>query len=137
MVIARSVNETFSYVCKADRALDASLQTTFRLRRLPSTVGIALDNLHEGNADGQVTLKVGDQKMVALMAGIDGWENFNDAEGNQVEFKRNAGERSVFGVIVKNPALRSMIDHLPPDIADELAAVIREENTVSEDDLKN
>ena len=137
MVIARSVNETFTYVCQADRALEVSQQTTFRLQRLPATVGMALDNLHEGSATGQVTLKVGDQKIVALMAGIDGWENFNDAEGRPVEFKKMTGERSVFGITIKNPAQRSMIDFLPEDIANELAGVIREENTVTEDEAKN
>lgn len=137
MVIARSVNETFPYVVKADRELDQSQQTVFQLRRLPSTVGIALDNLHEGNASGQVTLKVGDQKIVSLMAGLAGWENFNDSEGRPVEFKKQSGERSVFGVVIKDPAHRSMIDRLPPEVADELAAVIREENTLSEDETKN
>ena len=136
MVIARSTKETFEYVCVSDRELPESEQTVFTLRHLPATVGMSLDNLHEGDQKGHVTLKVGDQKIVALMAGLAGWRNFNKADGSVVEFRRRSGERSILGITVTDPAERGMIDHLPIEVADELAAVIRGENTVTEDDAK-
>ena len=137
MVVARSVNETFQYVCHSDRQLPQDQQTTFILRRLPATVGMALDNLHEATQTGQVTLRVGDQRIVTLQAGLAGWTNFNDAQGAPIEFKHEHGVRSVYGITVKNPAKVEMIDYLPEEIGEELARAIVEGNQLSEDDAKN
>lgn len=137
MVIARSVSETFPYVCEDDRKLPVEQQTTFHLRRLPATVGMALDNLHEATAAGQVTLRVGDQRIVTLQAGLAGWENLNDSSGQPVMFESHRGVRSVYGITIKDPAKVEMIDLLPEDVAEELAEAIRKGNTLTRDDAKN
>lgn len=137
MVIARSVNETFPYVCIADRAKPPGEQTTFRLRRLPALVALALDNLHDANADGsRVTLRIGDQKKVALLAGLAGWENLNDSEGRPIEFRAASGDRPVCGITVKNPADAAVVDLLPHDVAEELADAVRNGSVFTELDAK-
>lgn len=138
MVIACSAGATFAYVCQAERELPKERQTVFRLRRLPASVGMALDNLHDAAiAGGHVTLRVGDQRIVTLRAGLAGWENLNDPEGRPVEFKAVTGDRVVFGIPLKNPCHETMIDLLPEEVAEELAAAIRTGNTMTATDAKN
>lgn len=138
MVIARSVSETFPYVCLSDRELPKQQQTVFRLRRLPALLALSLDNLHDASADGtRVTLRMGDQRKVILLAGIAGWENLTDSAGAPVEFKSAVGDRSVCGLPVKNPAREDLVDLLPQEIAEELVSAIRDGNTFTESDAKN
>lgn len=138
MVIARSVKETFPYICQADQKLPKQQQTVFHLRRLPATVAMALDNLHEASADGKhVTLRMGDQKKVALLAGIAGWDNLLDQNGAPVEFRSQKGDRVVCGITIRNPADLDLVDTLPEDVADELAAAIRNGSALTATDAKN
>jgi hypothetical protein len=137
MVIARSVSETFLYVCKADRELPADKQTRFRLRRLPATIGLQLDNLHDATAAGHVSLRLGDQRIVCLVAGLAGWENLQNSKGEPVEFHAHAGERTHFGITIKNPAQLESVNALPEDVAEELAIAIRNGSDLTADDVKN
>ena len=138
MVIAVNANETFPYICRAERELPKEKQTVFRLRRLPASVGMSLDNLHEAASTGaHVTLRVGAQRNVTLRAGLAGWENLPDSDGKPVEFRAVTGERVVFGITLRNPCHESMIDLLPEEVAEELANAIRAGNTVTTTDAKN
>lgn len=137
MVVSINVDESFPYVIKAERDLPQEQQTVFLLRPLPASVGMALDNLHEASSSGQVTLRVGDQRVVTLRAGLVGWRNLNDAKGNPVEFSALHGERPVMGIVVKNPARPEMVDLLPEVVAEELATAIRTFSSFTKDDAKN
>lgn len=137
MVVARNTSETFPYVIEAERGAPVEEQTVFHLRCLPASVGLALDNLQSGTVDLKISVRLGDQMVVTLRAGLAGWDNFKDAEGKAIEFKRDQGERAVFGVTIKNPAAAAMIDYLPEKVAQELAVAIRHGNTVTRADVGN
>jgi hypothetical protein len=138
MVIARSVNEVFNYVCKAERELPQDQRTVFHLRPLSAFVGMALENLNEASSDGsRVQLRIGDQKKVALLAGLAGWDNLRNAQGEVVEFRSKKGTFSICGISVANPADQATVDLLPQDVAEELVDAIRSGSAFTADAAKN
>lgn len=138
MVVARSLNETRPYVCKADRELPPDKRTTFQLRQLPATLAMSIEQMHDATQEGQVlSMRLGDRKKVTLAAGIGGWENLSNEKGEPVAFRSIKGERHVCGLTVKNPADLELVDVLPVEIADELVDAINGVNTVTEGDAGN
>lgn len=139
MPIARSSRETFRYVLKCDRSLEPSKQTVFILRALPTRVMMALDNLQTVDVgEGmRATVRFGDQKMVALRAGLAGWENYSTSDGTPVPFKADAGTRMVHGVQVEMPASEESIGWLAAEHAKELAEAVLEANTLKPGDVGN
>lgn len=138
MVIAQSVKQTFPYICQAERGLPKQQQTVFHLRRLPATVAMALDNLHEASADGKhVTLRMGDQRKVTLLAGIAGWDNLVDEGGAPVEFRSHKGVRVVCGITITNAADADLVDMLPQDVAEEISDAIKTGSAFTAADAKN
>lgn len=139
MPVARSTRETFRYILKCDRSLPTAQQTIFHLRRLPTGVMLALENLQTVDVSSglQATVRFGDQKMVALRAGLAGWENFCLADGTPVAFKANAGTRSIHGVSVDAPASEESVAYLQPEHAKELAEAVLDGNTVTPTDVGN
>lgn len=139
MPVARSSRETFRYVLRCDRNLEPSKQTVFHLRRLSTRVMLALENLQTVDVSSgmQATVRFGDQKMVALRAGLAGWDNFCMSDGTPAPFKSDAGTRAIHGVTVENPASEESISYLQPDWAKELAEAILDGNTVQPADVGN
>lgn len=137
MVVARSTSETFDYVIEAERGLPPDDQTHFHLRHLPASVGMALDNLQSASVTSQISIRLGDQQVLVLRAGLAGWTNLKKADGTEVEFKQDAGVRNVFGVEVTRPAAKEMVDVLPLEVAQELAVAIRQGNTLTKADVGN
>lgn len=141
MPVARSTKETFTFVTVADQALPKERQTTFHLKRLPTSTMIRLRDLREGDqAD------VGSWMLVALAAGVEGWENLLDDEGKPVEFEKLAsvqGARRRHEVVelcaqlsIDQVAAKSTIDRLRTEDAQEVAIAVMQGNELSVNDAK-
>ena len=128
MVVARSAKEVFDYVPVCDRDLPPDQQTVFHLRRFTARLALRVQDLSA--ARGQVG-------EVVLRAGIAGWSNFHDAEGNDIVAKHKKGRELINGAQVDNPLTEESLDWLSPELLGELASAIITGNTVNADDLKN
>lgn len=132
MAIARSTTETFTYVTLADRQQPPERQTKFLLRRLSTKLMLSLQNLREGDEAA-----IGKWMIVALRAGIAGWENFCDETGAPIEFAADAGRKAVFGIELDRSASEDSINRLATEDATEIALAIMRGNQVTVDDAKN
>jgi hypothetical protein len=138
MAVARSSRETFEYVLLEDRGLPADRQTVFSLRRLPTRVLLALENLTSVATNGRsADVRLGDRFVVLLRAGVAGWRNFADADGKPIEFRSVAGPRLVYGIEIENPADVACLEFLSAEQAKELAEAVQDGNTATRDDVKN
>lgn len=141
MAVARSARESFPYVLLEDRALPVEQRTTFHLRRLPTRLMLALDNLTSlttgAGQENDVAVRLGDRQIVALRAGLCGWDNFADAEGKPIPFEMTRGRSLISGVVVDDAAKESAIEWLRPEWAKELAGAITSGNTFTTGDAKN
>lgn len=132
MALARSTTETFTYITLADRQLPPDRQTQFLLRRLSTKLMISLQNLREGD-----TAAIGSWMLLALRAGVAGWTNFVDETGAPIEFRLDAGRRTVLGIELERSASEESINRLSAEDATELAIEILKGNQVTATDAKN
>jgi hypothetical protein len=133
MPVARSTRETFPFVTEADRQLSKDKQTTFHLRQLSTRTMLALRDLREGDEAA-----VGKWLIVALRAGLVGWENFCDSTGAAVEFTLDKKARFVHGVLIEHAAAsEASIEYLSPQDAQEIGLAIMRGNTLSLDEVGN
>ncbi len=128
MVVARSVKEVFDYVLQDDRLLPVEKQTVFHLRRFSTRLSLRVQDLQSSR--GQIA-------EVVLRAGIAGWTNFADADGEHVGCKHESGLKHIHGCEVRDPLTLECLDRLSPEIAGEIASAIIMGNTLTTDDVKN
>lgn len=122
MAIAINPTQTFDYVLRADRELPAEEQTVWKLRGLSHRERAQVeDNLATQGGDGQLSFRIGSQRLEILKAGLLGFENFLDAEGRPVPFDRQ-------GAAVHDRTL----DRIAEADATELANAITARNSLSE-----
>jgi hypothetical protein len=131
MVIARSTRERIPYVLEAERQLPPEQQTTFYLAVLPNWMMLNLLQLmQEAKHDRWVLL--------ALTAGLRGWDNFRDEDGHETPFVRETRRRrNVAGVDVPDPVAEASLNALPSSLLFELANAIVSANQLTGDDAKN
>jgi hypothetical protein len=131
MVIARSTRERIPYVLRDERDLPPEQQTTFLLAALPNHAMLSiLQMMQHGQSKAWIE--------VALTAGLRGWENFNDADGNATPFRREDNQtRTLHGVEIKGPVSRGTLEVLPAGILLELAEAIVSANKLTVEDAKN
>jgi len=133
MVIAVNPKKAFDYVLVEDRKSPVEKQTVFELKVLTSLelakvedgMSFSVTRNEQGEPSaGEVNVKGGSKTLSILHAGLAGWRNFKDENGNEVEFKKSEG-------YYKN------LDYLKPGWRRELANAITEGNRVTETDSKN
>ncbi len=130
MVIARSTRERIPYVSEADRQLPPEQQTTFYLAVLPNWMMLNLLQLqNEAKHDQWILL--------ALSAGLRGWDNFPDEDGNETPFSRDRRRRNIAGVDVQDPVSEASINAIPSTLLLELAKAVVESNQLTANDAKN
>lgn len=134
MTVARSTKETFDFVTVADRAQPREKQTTFHLRRLSTAAVIRLRDLRDGNDPA-----IGSWMTFALRAGLAGWSNFNDPDGQPVPFVADKSPATLFGLglIVAQTASEDSINRLSISDASDIALAIMTGNELTADDVKN
>jgi len=130
----------FDYVLHSDRDRSEEERTVFYLRRLSAVDSWRLqDDLGTIGQAGTVTPQVGKMNETALKAGLKGWSNFKDEEGNDVAFQRDAKER-ILGKERKVPGpytspagvkFDSLLDLLSEDDRNELSDAIRTGSVLS------
>ena len=131
MAIARSTRERIPYVIEAERQMPPDQQTTWYLAVLPNWMMLNLLQLmQEGKHDRWVLL--------ALTAGLRGWDNFRDENGLDVPFSRETRRRrNVAGVDVADPVSEASLNAIPSDLLLELARAVLEVNQLKDDEAKN
>lgn len=134
MLIARKPGGTFNYVSKNDP--DKENPTVFHLKNLDASDQARIeDSLATGKApvggsrdeDVRIEVSSGTNVLRILNAGLDGWENFKDENGNEVEFIKDG----------RGKPKSDMFNYLPPSLRRELSNAITEGNTLSEEQEKN
>lgn len=132
MPVARSTRETFDFVTLADRQLPPEKRTTFHLRSLPTSLMMRLRDLRDGEE-----AQVGRWLVIALRAGVAGWTNFVDSDGNQTPFAKDARPVTLFGIELRDTASEASIDRLSTEDAQEIALAIVQGNQLTATDLGN
>ncbi|MBI5427542.1 MAG: hypothetical protein HZA02_04595 [Nitrospinae bacterium] len=98
MAIAVNPNEKIRYILKGDRDLPVERQTVFLLKPLRAKDaarmqdGAAEIDIGKGRADSTMRIMSGTQTLEALRSGLAGWENFKNAQGEEVVWRENNGE---------------------------------------------
>ena len=130
MVIARSTRENIPFVLQAERDLPPEQQTVFKIATLNHDTMLALLQMM---AEGQARKWI----KVALAAGLRGWTNFRDADGNETEFRRSDRTLTIHGIEVQRPVTDKTLDSIPSELLLELAQAIVDANQATVDDAKN
>lgn len=131
MAIARSTRERIPFVLTAERQLPPEQQTTWYLAVLPNWMMLNLLQLmQEGKHDRWMLL--------ALTAGLRGWDNFRDENGLDVPFTRETRRRrNVAGVDVPDPVSEASLNAIPSELLVELSQAVVAVNQLTDDDAKN
>jgi len=129
--------EEFDYVLFSERELPPEDQTTFRLRPITAPENKRLQDLlvQRSNGSGH-TLNPGTAQYAALMAGLRGWSNLQDDEGNPVEFEAARGAASPLGKSLTGCPTPESLDKIQPAMT-ELANAIIDGAEITKDDAKN
>ena len=119
---------TYSYIAEEDRKLPQEEQTFFMLRRLTRREYADLeDGLIEYRDSGVSTVRTGTKMIKALKAGLRGWSNLRNGNGQEVSFKaESTGEPS-----------DETLDYLSQDISRELMFQILSGSRLSPEQIKN
>lgn len=138
MAVARSRREVTPYVLLCERQLPVAQQSRFLCRPLTAYQASCIDGMADISlTGGHARMRVGEQRWAALKAGLVGWENFNDENGQSAPFRRDPGPRQVFGIDIDSPPDDATINLLGPDVFDELADFIRASSKLTRADVGN
>ncbi|BDQ01947.1 MAG: hypothetical protein KatS3mg036_0501 [Ignavibacterium sp.] len=125
MAIALS-RKTVDYILESDRKLDKSEQTIFKIKPLSAKQYARIQDSmrfsRKDNGDSNIE-NLGTYTYEVLLYGLVGWENFKDADSQEVKFNSKAVDES--------------IDYLPIDVRYELANAIMELSLLGGDKEKN
>jgi hypothetical protein len=120
-------------VLKCDRELPAESQTVFEIKYLTYDEQVRIEDAtvtarvsSKDEEAREMNFRSGSVERMTIHAGLVGWRNFKDANGEDVRFERRGNQ-------VKNECL----DRLHPDWRTELCNAITDMNTVTEGERKN
>jgi hypothetical protein len=91
MAVALSLTQK-EYILEVDRDLPVEQQTKFFIKPLSARQNAALQDgmKFSKKEDGATIENIGTHTLEILKAGLVGWDNFNDAEGNPIKFTKDA-----------------------------------------------
>jgi hypothetical protein len=125
MPIALDPKSTFPYVLQCDRDLPEDEQTVFELRGLTVAEEAAVSDsmiLAHGGTD-ELSFRAGTHQLTILRHGLRGWQRFNGANGEPVEFELTKGHpRNVTD---------GCLDRLDPKHRQELSNAIMERGNIT------
>lgn len=121
MAIAINLNQK-EYILESDRELPAEKQTKFFIKPLSAKQAAVLQDSMKFSGEGTIMQNMGTNTLEMLKIGLVGWENFVDAEGNQIKFTKNMDEN---------------IDRLAVAYRYELASAIMELSNFGDKEVKN
>ena len=135
---AANPNAEYNYICKADRDLPESEQTTFVLTHLTAEQNYKLDDVSGISGDDGFIITLGTSNLLAIHMGLKAVKNLVDEKsGNEIELKRDEtkGKKTLPGV--GRPWKMNLIDKIPKDARDEIALVIKNGGELTEAEAKN
>lgn len=128
MVIAADPRIPFDYILGIDRKKPRQEQTVFKLKILSPTEEAEIqDSGISMVKEQEFKFNLGKKKIQILKAGLVGWNNFKDRDGKDVLFNTDKNGE---------PTDESL-SRLRPEWRTELANAITEQNTMSEEEIKN
>ncbi len=138
MIMAIDVDSVRDYVCKADRPLPKEEQTVWKIGVIDSVTMAKLDQLDvEFNPDSEeakVKANLLGRELDYVRYGLKGFENFKDKSGAEIKPLINTIARAGESIqIISDKTLK----RIPPDIIRELAAAIKNDNKLSDAEIKN
>jgi len=139
MAIGLTPGEEYEYVLAEDRSKDDDdpTRTVFQLRTLTSREATKLEDF-AGNYDpnaGDVRMTFGTNSMLALQAGLCGWRNYLDGDGNAIPFVSTGKQLNILGKNV-DPPTDATLGRLTAAHRQELAEAIREGNRLTKEEKK-
>lgn len=138
MAIARSKKEVIRYVLRDDRELPKEQQTVFLLRPLSNVQVASIDAMVDIDLSGtHARVPAGQQRLVALKAGLAGWEGYLDEQGTPVAFAVQRGVRSIHGIECQDPPSDATLAWLAAEHWTELADAIRDASRLKAADIPN
>ena len=123
MPIAKTPNEVWPYILKAERNKPKKERTVFKLKFLNSAERATIDDTRYQSGAGTASIET-------AIRGLVGWENFNDGNGSPVVFKKQL-------VSGEEVCCQENLDYLDRDNFIELVAAISNNNRLTEDEVKN
>lgn len=130
MVVSRSTRENIPYVLRSERDLPPEQRTTFLLASLSHDMLLAIVQMMQHGETRQWV-------KVALAAGLRGWNNFRDENGNETPFARSEKTQVIHGVEIRKPVANQTLDLIPAELLLELAEAVVEANKATSEDAKN
>jgi hypothetical protein len=142
MITGIKLDATRKYVSKLDPSKGTKDETVFEIGTLDSRImGRIMDKattitVDPARPEDEVSTQVNSSEAAfeTVMYGLRGWSNFQDGDGNDIEFKtvkRNHGGASY------KVADEALIKLLPRAVIIELAEEIRKDNELTETETKN
>lgn len=123
MAIALSLDSK-EYILECDRDLEESQQTIFYIKPLSAKEQANIqDSIKFTDGETTTVANFGTHSLNLLKAGLTGWKNFLDAEGNQIKF------------LSKDP--EGNLNKIPAEYRYELAAKIMSMSSLSDNQVKN
>jgi len=110
--IMKALPKEQRYIPKCDEGLPPEEQTVFILKLVPfKKLARIEDTLYSASGTGkkrEERIKTGSAQIEYLSAGIKGWENLRDENGNIVEFKGDIDQFSIIPVSIR----RELVDQI-------------------------
>jgi hypothetical protein len=140
MLVALRLSAVRDFVSASDVGTE---RTIFKLGVLDSITRSSLEDAHTQftvdttGTGGQAQMKISRRArdMEIVRHGLRGWDNFQDAEGNQVKFETTSrpGPAGTSVPLVSDACLKM----IPYALIEELAREILKDNTISKEDEGN
>ena len=125
--VAVNLGGQYEYVLEEEKKSDPKDQTIFLLRPLKwKELSEIQDRTGYLTQSGEFRALAGTITTQTVIAGLVGWSNFNDAQGQPVEFKKNGGVCHM-----------DNLDLLAPDHLNELCNAISERGFLTRQEVKN
>ncbi|MGB0890567.1 MAG: hypothetical protein ACPGWS_09815 [Solirubrobacterales bacterium] len=137
MAIAISSGQQFEYILEADRELDDTdpRKTRWKLRTLTRVERLQLKNA-VGVSGGEMTLAIGTQEELSILAGLVDCEGLQDADGNPIPFEKSQKTLNILGK-QRCPPSDAFLDRIHPDDLLELANAIGRVGSVTVEEGKD
>lgn len=131
MAVAISPKDNVEFITKADLLRPVEERTVFLIRPLTNVQRKLIEDqsLTMEQSSGTIRPRVGSVKIDTLRAGLTGWRNYKDEDGDEVAFENEGRKLSILGTNVDPPSWRSINRLDPNDLEEIFDAIMRNART--------
>jgi len=126
---------TIDYVCRCDRDKPKDEQVVFELTTLTIEEEALISNTYGYKENGEMTINLGDQTVLALNLGLAGIRNA-EVNGKPLELVRDEVKKFYPGT-KKRPWKTNVLNMIPPRERQEIAEEIKRLSNLTEEEEKN